>query len=44
VLSTEWIVCRVADQLYIALDAAYICLDTFDSLMLDAIEVGRIIG
>ena len=35
---------ELRNQLYIALDAAYISSDTFDSLMREAIEVGRIIG
>jgi four helix bundle protein len=35
---------ELRNQLYIALDVAYITPDTFDSLMREAIEVGRIIG
>jgi len=35
---------ELRNQLYIALDAAYISSETFDSLMREAIEVGRIIG
>jgi len=35
---------ELRNQLYIALDAAYISSDTFDSLMREAVEVGRIIG
>jgi four helix bundle protein len=35
---------ELRNQLYIALDVAYIPADAFDSLMREAIEVGRIIG
>jgi four helix bundle protein len=35
---------ELRNQLYIALDVAYIPVDAFDSLMREAIEVGRIIG
>jgi four helix bundle protein len=35
---------ELRNQLYIAFDVAYISSDTFDSLMGEAIEVGRIIG
>lgn len=31
-------------QLYVALDAGHLKQDTFDKLMMEAIEVGRIIG
>jgi four helix bundle protein len=35
---------ELRNQLYIALDVAYIPADAFDSLMGEAIEVGKIIG
>ena len=35
---------ELRNQLYIALDVAYIPADAFDSLMREAIEVGKIIG
>jgi four helix bundle protein len=35
---------ELRNQLYIAFDVAYIPADTFDSLMREAIEVGKIIG
>ena len=35
---------ELRNQLYIALDDAYIPVDAFDSLMREAIEVGKIIG
>ncbi|MGH2353723.1 MAG: four helix bundle protein [Chloroflexota bacterium] len=35
---------EVRSQLYVALDAGYICQDDFDTLLVDAEEVGRVIG
>jgi len=35
---------ELRNQLYVALDVAYITSDAFDSLMTDAVEVGKIIG
>ena len=35
---------ELRNQLYVALDVAYISSDAFDSLMADAVEVGKIIG
>ena len=35
---------ELRNQLYVALDVAYIPPDAFDSLMADAVEVGKIIG